>query len=106
MTRHPSMALIHEHDLIGDSLRLVEEVGAHDDGASPASHIPDQVENGPRRFWIEAGGGFVQQQHGRFVEDRPGERQAGAHSGGIAAYFLVEGVPDAEPLRGFRNRSR
>ena len=62
-------------------------------------HLVDEAEHRPGRLGVEARGGLVEQQQVGFVEDGPGQREAGPHAGGVPADLLFERVEDAEAPR-------
>src|SRR5439155_21740955 len=51
---------IHDHDAVGDALRLVEVMSADEDRAVPGAQRHDEVAQGPRHLRIERRGRLVE----------------------------------------------
>ena len=96
---HVTSAFEHD-DLIRETFRFEEEMGAHHDRAALAGHLVDEVEHRERRLRVEARGRLVVEQQVRIVEHRPRQRETRLHPGRVAADLLVECMRDAEPLGG------
>ena len=71
--------MVHDHDLVGETFGLEEQVRAHEDGLAVFGHLVDESEHRARRLRIETGGRFVEQQEIGLVQHRAGEREACAH---------------------------
>ena len=98
--RDHRLAVVHHDDLVGETLGLEQQVRAHEDGLAALGHLVDEAEHGARRLGVEAGRRFVEQEEVGLVEHGAGQREPGAHAGGVAADLQVEGVGDAEAFRG------
>ena len=97
--RHHRLTVVHHDHLVGEALGLEQEVRAHEDGLAALGHLVDEAEHRAGRLGVEARGRLVEQEEVGLVEHRPGQREAGAHAGGVPADLQVEGVGDAEALR-------
>ena len=70
------------------------------DGLAALGHLVDETEHGARQLGVEARGGLVEEQEVGFVEDGPGQHEAGPHPGRVAADLEVQRLRDPEPVRG------
>ena len=98
--------MVHHDDLVGEALGLEQQVRAHEDGLAVLGHLVDEAEHGAGRLGVEARGRLVEEQQVGLVEHGAGQREAGAHAGGVAADLLVERVGDPEAGRGARRCAR
>ena len=72
--------LIDDEDAVADGLHIGDDVGGEQDGTI-RTQPPEQLTEGHHLQWIEAMGGFVQQQHGRVVDQGRGQSHALAIAG-------------------------
>jgi hypothetical protein len=92
-------AALHHDDVVGQALRLGQQVCAHHDRAALEGELADQLEHGVGRLRVQARGRLVEQEQLRLVQDRPGEGQSGLHARRVPTHGVVERVRDAEALR-------
>ena len=72
-------------DTVTHALGDFEDVGGEDDGHAPAGQLAEDVFDKPGAFWIEADGGFVEDEQGRVMDER-------ARKGGLLLHPVREGV--------------
>src|SRR5690349_15566261 len=73
-------AAVDDRDLVADPLRLRHDVRREDDGESPLPHVSDQIDQLPRRDRVETGGGLVQDENLRLVEEHARDREPLLHA--------------------------
>src|SRR5207245_9665083 len=98
---------IHDGDLIAQELRLLHVVGRQDDGLAARLDRLHQLPEITSRLRIESGGGLIEEQHRRIVDERDREQQplllAAGELAGVAPRELLQGAQadeliDFEPV--------
>src|SRR5690606_20059167 len=79
------LALAHDDDAVGQPFELGQCVGGQQDGGPCVAQLADDVVEQQPGSRVQAGRGFVQQQHPGRAEQGLGECQALTHALGIAA---------------------
>ena len=69
------LAAIHQREAVA-ILGFVHVVGADEDGVAGGGKLIDQIPEGAAGDGVDAGGGFVQEQNGRLMQDGAAQRQA------------------------------
>jgi hypothetical protein len=64
---------------VPQALRLLQVVGAEEDGAPLAFQALQELPNLPGGLGVQAGGGFIEEEDGRIREQGAGEGQTLAH---------------------------
>jgi len=67
---------VHDRDAVAEWLGLLQPVGGQEDRHPPFPHGGDQPIDLSRGHRVQPGGGLVQKQHRRIVQQRPGQRDA------------------------------
>ena len=98
--RHQRVPVFEHDDLVGEALRLEQQVRAHHDRRAGGGHLTDELEHREGRLRVEARSRLVEQQQLRPVQHRARQREPGLHPRRVAAGTLVERVVDAEARRG------
>ena len=88
----------------GIFVELGQDVRGHQQGHAVGLQLAEQLGQAGARFGIEAGGGFVQQQHLGLVDDGLADGDALAQAARQAAAGLLQAVAQVEPLRGAFDR--
>ena len=90
-------SLLDEAEPGADLLGVPQLVGAEEDGdpLPPARQLPDQPVDVLGALRVQAGGGLVEEQHLRPVDQRPGQGEPLAHAGGVGGQLPVPGLPPA-----------
>ncbi len=69
-------AVVHDHDLIAQQLRLLHVMGGQDDGLALRLDGLHQFPEAPTGLRVESGGGLIQEQDGRIIDQRHPQQQA------------------------------
>jgi hypothetical protein len=83
-------AVIDDGDLVAQALRLFHVVGGQQDGLAACAHGLDQRPEVASGLGVEAGGGFVEKDQVRVVDQRDGQQQALALAAGELARVALE----------------
>ncbi len=67
---------------IAQPLGLLHEMGGEQDGLAPAQQLLEAVPDQMSRLRIEPGGGFIQEQQLRVIDQRAGQRKPTLHATG------------------------
>ena len=82
------LALVHQGDLVGEALGLLDVVGRHQDRRAARAQVVDQRPELGADLRVEADRRLVEQDQLRLVDEAAGEQEAPAHAAGE----LVDGV--------------
>ena len=101
--RRNDAAVIHDRQALAKALRFVHEMGGQEDGLALGDELPEPVPDQVPRLGIEAGGGLIQEQKVRIVDQRAGERQAPLHSAGQGLDFRFAAIPQPGEIEQVRD---
>ncbi len=97
---------MNDGDAVAELFNLAHDVRGKDDALALAAEQVDRVEHGPGHEHVEPGGRLVEDQHGRIVNDRAGDRHLLLHAGRhlraehVAEFLHLQlGEDLVEPLR-------
>ncbi len=88
-------------DAIANLLHLPEQMRRKQHGDAAAFQIENQVANFARAGRIDPGSRFIQNEQGRFLDERLGKTDALEHSLGISAEPPLPGIGQADELEHF-----
>src|SRR5690606_40415895 len=99
-------ALVDDRDVAAQLLGLFQVMGGEDDGHPLAVELGDEVPHRAAQLDVDAGGGLVEDQQARLVDQRAGDHQAALHAAGEHARGHVALVPQAELVQVDRKSTR
>jgi hypothetical protein len=78
-------AVVDDHDPVGEFVGFLEVLGGQHDRHPLPVEVPDHVPQFAPGCGVQAGGGFVEEQHLRHGHHRHGDVEAAAHAAGVGA---------------------
>ena len=86
-----------EHDRsVGELLDLVEVLAGDEHAGAAFGDLGDEVPQLEAAAWVEAGGGFVEEQERRFADQRGAEVEPAPHPTRVGAHPALGGVGEPE----------
>ena len=100
-------AAVDDPDAVGEHVGLLEVLGGEEDGHAAVGREPLHLL--PQRaaaLHVEAGGGLVEEQDARPVDEREREVEPALHAAGVAAHAAVGGLHEPDALEQLRPSAR
>ncbi len=94
-------AVVDDGDGVGQLVGLLQVLGGEQHGGAGGDQFPYALPGVGAAARVEAGGGFVQDDHGRAGDQRPGEVEAAPHPAGVGAAGPVGRLRQAEAVEEF-----
>ena len=92
-------ALVDDTDTVREPVGLLEVLGGEHDGRAIVDQTPNQVPQIAAAGRVDAGRGFIEEQHLRAADERGGQVDAPAHPSGVRPDLPIRGVGEVDALQ-------
>ena len=89
---------MNDRQAVAEPFGLAHDVGGEEDALAVVAEVGHRVQQSPSHQHVQAGGGLVEDQHGRVMDQRPGHRHLLLHAGGHLCSQHVAEVVHRQPL--------
>ena len=94
-------AVVHDRDPVTQAVRLLHVVRGQQDGLPGPVELAEHVPQRQPTLRVKAGGGLVEEEHRRAVEDRAGHHQPLGHAAGQGVHRGLGPLGQLEPVEQF-----